>query len=188
MKDYKLVSELLESEYSIYSLNESKKEDVDEDFSKKDLIKEIVKNFKGLVSEKDLEYPIECALYWFGHDYHSGQNDVWYSILSTSDYKPSRSAKSVYDCQDDIAEMIYEFLEKKFKKTKKSKKIEESKEAVSPITVKVIFDDKDTLITRINATLEGAKKYYLGQEFVKYEDEETGKEFKHKVVKVELVD
>lgn len=183
---YSQVSNLLESEYSVYTLNESKKEVVlDKDTFKEDLVKEIVKNFKGLVSEKDLEYPIECALYWFGHDYHSGQNDVWYSILSTSDYKPSRSAKSVYDCEDDTAEMIYEFLEKKFKK---EKKIEEAKELLPFITVKVTFNDGDVLITSIRTTLEGAKKYYMGQEFVSYEDDETGKEDKHKVVKVELVE
>jgi hypothetical protein len=36
------------------------------------------------------------------------------------------------------------------------------------ITVKVYFENgknKDSLITRINATFEGAKKYYLGRWF-----------------------
>lgn len=56
------------------------------------------------------------------------------------------------------------------------------------IVVKVTFDDKDHLITSINGTLEDAKKYYIGQTFVKYEDEETGKEYKHKAIKVEQVD
>ncbi len=33
------------------------------------------------------------------------------------------------------------------------------------ITVKVTFSDGDSLVTRINASLEGAKKYYLGNVF-----------------------
>ena len=64
--------------------------------------------------------------------------------------------------------------------------VNESKNGL--IVVKVIFDDKNSLITSINGTLEDAKKYYIGKTFVKYEDEETGKEYKHKAIKVEQVD
>ena len=43
--------------------------------------------------------------------------------------------------------------------------VNESKNGL--IVVKVIFDDKNSLITSINGTLEDAKKYYIGKTFVK---------------------
>ena len=53
------------------------------------------------------------------------------------------------------------------------------------INVKVTFDDGDHLTTRINADLEGAKKYYLGKRFpFEGSDEE---EIMKKAVKVEEV-
>lgn len=33
------------------------------------------------------------------------------------------------------------------------------------IDVKVTFDDGNTLVTKINTDLEGAKKYYIGKDF-----------------------
>lgn len=55
------------------------------------------------------------------------------------------------------------------------------------INIKVTYNDGSVLKTQIRLTLEEAKKYYLGMgNVVSWEDEETGKEFKHKAVKVEL--
>jgi hypothetical protein len=39
-------------------------------------------------------------------------------------------------------------------------------------TYQIFFDDKDSLITGMNATLQEAKKYYLGQVFVSHECED----------------
>lgn len=67
---------------------------------------------------------------------------------------------------------------------------EASKEQLKPlIYVKITYDDGDVLKTGIRQSLEDAKKYYLSMgNVVKFEDEETGKEYRHKAVKVELAE
>lgn len=99
-------------------VNES--EETEESFKEK-LKKEVVNKFKGLfdMSDKDaFDYSFEKALYWLANDYHSGQNDIWYSILSTSDYKPGRSEKGIDPEEDYEADEIYSYLESKYFKKK----------------------------------------------------------------------
>lgn len=119
-------------------LNES---ELNEGFTKSDvkefkegLVEEFKKKYKGLLDfehDKDaMKFSIESAFYWYGNDYHAGQNDIWYSILSTSDYKPGRSMSDIKDTEDSDAEMFYEFLENKFQK-KNLKESEENSEKLS---------------------------------------------------------
>lgn len=171
-------------------LQESSKQDVEE--FKTGLKEKFFKKFKGLLDAKsiedaDLNFSLESALYWYGNDYHTGQSDIWYAVMSSSDYRPGRSDGSIEDTEDNTAEMFYDFLEKDQKR--KEKRVDESaNEQLKPIIyVKVTYDDGDILKTGIRLSLEDAKKYYLSQgNVVKFEDEETGKEYKHKAVKVEL--
>lgn len=55
------------------------------------------------------------------------------------------------------------------------------------ITVKVTFEDGNTLTTNINGTLETATEYYVGQEFNFGDTEECPEDKLVKAVKVELV-
>lgn len=276
---YNHASKLLGERYEGL-LVESSKQDVEE--FKKDLKEKFFKKFKGLldaksVEDKELNVSLESALYWFGNDYHSGQSDIWYAVMSSSEYRPGRSEGSIEDTEDNTAEMFYDFLEtdqkrkekrvdesletkivtipnkelsldatkelqwfnsntakdvwigsydKSFKKstqeaisellskkliTKKdsesniykitkagekllekisSKKMDESayEKTLKPfINIKVTYNDGSVYKTQIRLTLEEAKKYYMGMgNVVSWEDEETGKEYKHKAVKVEL--
>src|SRR4030065_745525 len=82
----------------------------------------------------------------------------------------------------DIYESVNKFLIDKNTVDAK-KKLTES--VVKPITVKVTYDNGDISTTKINTDLAGAKKYFIGQKFVYFEDEETGKEYSRKAVKVE---
>ena len=55
-------------------------------------------------------FDIECAIYWFANDYHSGQDSNLYSALSTSDYSPTRNEKE----PTEIAKFAYDALVKEF--------------------------------------------------------------------------
>lgn len=104
---------------------------------KEDLKNEYIKEFKNSMDEKSgLDFSLETALYWFANDYHSGQNDIWYSVLSTSDYRPGRSEKSVEDTEDMWAENFYEWLKKRF--TGKKKNISEAKSDKDPFEEAVL--------------------------------------------------
>ena len=55
-------------------------------------------------------FDIECAIYWFANDYHSGQDSNLYSALSTSDYSPARNEKG----PTEIAKFVYDALVEEF--------------------------------------------------------------------------
>lgn len=128
-----------------------------EDF-KEELIEEIKKHFKGLfdVNAEDFPFSVECALYWFAHDYHKGQKDKWYEILSTSDFKPGPSHSSIEDEENMEAQEIYSYLEDKYAK---SGKLQEAKGTV----LKVTFDDDSVHNIPFNGTFEDGKTAYLGK-------------------------
>lgn len=187
---YNHASKLLGERYEGL-LVESSKQDVEE--FKKDLKEKFFKKFKGLldaksVEDEELNFSLESALYWFGNDYHSGQSDIWYAVMSSSEYRPGRSDGSIEDTEDNTAEMFYDFLETDQKR--KEKRVDESvqEKTLKPfINIKVTYNDGSVYKTQIRLTLEEAKKYYMGMgNVVSWEDEETGKEYKHKAVKVEL--
>lgn len=39
--------------------------------------------------DDDMSFDVEGAIYWFAADYHEGKSSELYSILSTSEYRPS---------------------------------------------------------------------------------------------------
>jgi len=53
---------------------------------KKQMMEFLRKKWEGLI--EDLDDEAEIAIYWFANDYHGGQWDDLYSILSTSPYTP----------------------------------------------------------------------------------------------------
>jgi hypothetical protein len=55
---------------------------------------------------------IEVAIYWFANDWHGGQGDELYSILSTSPYSPGPN--STLKSEGESVEMLYAALEDKF--------------------------------------------------------------------------
>lgn len=146
------VSEKIKSDY----LKENSEDD-EEDF-KETVIKDIKKHFKGLfdVNAEDFEFTLETALYWFAHDYHKGQKDEWYKILSSSKFKPGRSHSSIEDEENYEAQEIYSYLEKKYVK---SGKLQEAKGTV----LKVTFDDDSVHNIPFNGTFEDGKTAYLGK-------------------------
>ena len=72
--------------------------------------------FRGLedVNSKDFEFDMEAAIYYFASDYHSGQWSDLYSILSTSEFMPSRMSRGIKSESESI-QMMYDALERKFK-------------------------------------------------------------------------
>lgn len=92
----------------------------DEDNKNQDLkqeMKDYLKSkFRGLddVESEDFNFSMEAAIYWFASDYHSGQNSELYSILSTSDYNPSRLNRGGVKGEDETIQMLYDALEEKF--------------------------------------------------------------------------
>lgn len=114
-------------------LAESKKDT--EEF-KEDLKNEFIKQFKNSVDEgRELDFSLETALYWYANDYHAGQSDIWYSVLSTSKYRPGRSEKGISDANDEWADNFYTWLEKKFNK---KKNISEAKDSKDPAAEAVL--------------------------------------------------
>ena len=70
-----------------------------------------VLNLYTFIYECD-EGDIEEALYWFSHDWHSGQFSNLYAVLSTSPFSPSRLAEG--PSEDGFAMELYEELEAAF--------------------------------------------------------------------------
>ena len=85
----------------------------------KDEMKEYLeKEFKGMLDphEKDANnFDMEIAIYWFANDYHGGQDSELYSVLSTSDFSPGPTHRSIKDEDSSTAEDMYDALKKKFK-------------------------------------------------------------------------
>lgn len=59
-----------------------------------------------------------AGLYWYCNEFYNGMGSWQYSVLSTSKYKPSRLARSVYEECDLEALDYYHKLIAKFEKTK----------------------------------------------------------------------
>jgi|LakMenEpi03Aug12_release.lakeMendotaPanAssembly.Ray.scaffolds.fasta_scaffold81796_5 hypothetical protein len=90
---------------------------INENSEVKEEMKEYLKNkFKGLedVNSADFNFSMEAAIYWFTSDYHSGQWSDFYSILSTSDYRPGRMTNNIEGEPEDV-QMLYQALEEKYK-------------------------------------------------------------------------
>ena len=81
---------------------------------KRRMLARLKEAFKGLVeSGPDFDFDAESAIYWYAADHHAGQNDALYGILSTSEFRPGRSHRSVKD-EGEIPAMMYETLEREF--------------------------------------------------------------------------
>lgn len=65
------------------------------------------------VESDDFNFSMEAAIYWFASDYHSGQASDLYSILSTSDFSPSRMSSGI-DSEDEEIKMLYHSLVDKY--------------------------------------------------------------------------
>lgn len=90
---------------------------INESVELKQEMKQYLKNkFRGLedVNSGDFNFDMEAAIYWFANDYHSGQWSDLYSILSTSDYRPSMLAKGI-ESEPETTQMLYQSLEEKYK-------------------------------------------------------------------------
>ena len=67
-------------------------------------------------------FDIEAAIYWFSNDYYGGQGSNLYSVLSTSEYKPSPMESSIEDTESEQAIQMYNDLEAVFGTTPGFKK------------------------------------------------------------------
>ena len=77
-----------------------------------DLLKTGAQYLAGWGLEKSSRlWAIEEAIYWFARQYHSGQWSNLYSVLSTSDFKPSILANEI---EDEIAQEIFDHYERMF--------------------------------------------------------------------------
>ena len=85
------------------------------DPTKEEMYNFLKQNFGGY--SDDIEFDIAEAIYWFGYNYHGGQNSNLYSALSTSDYRPSRLMSNLEDDdsgEHEISKEMYNALESKF--------------------------------------------------------------------------
>lgn len=85
----------------------------DEDEDKTDLKDEMKDHLREMFPGEN-EDSIEVALYWFASNHHEGQFSKLYSILSTSDYRPSRLTMNIDDEDDELAKEMYQELESKY--------------------------------------------------------------------------
>jgi hypothetical protein len=63
-------------------------------------------------SQKEFEFDVEEAIYWFANDFHGGQSSNLYSVLSTSDYRPGAIARGPE--KGSMAEELYHALVQKW--------------------------------------------------------------------------
>lgn len=66
-------------------------------------------NNMPFASEFD-EFDREEAIYWLASDWHGGQSSNLYSVLSTSEFRPGRSANG----PEETAQMLYDELVAEF--------------------------------------------------------------------------
>ncbi|MFW5847783.1 MAG: hypothetical protein ACOCVF_02575 [bacterium] len=96
-----------------YSMNEKISSISDEEHTNTDPTKgEMVAFLRGNFENYD-DFSAEEAIYWFGYDYHGGQDSNLYSALSTSKYKPSPLMNNSDDL-DGLSKMMYEALVNNF--------------------------------------------------------------------------
>lgn len=60
--------------------------------------------------EEGWDFSAEEAIYWFCHDWHTGQRCEFYSILSTSPFKPSPLHSGIEDSDDYLSVDMYNEL------------------------------------------------------------------------------
>ena len=68
---------------------------------------------EGNLLDPGVRFDAEAAMYWFAHDWHSGQTSNLYSVLSTSQYKPGASMHGVADESKDV-EDCYDLFKRFF--------------------------------------------------------------------------
>jgi hypothetical protein len=59
-------------------------------------------------------FSAEEAIYWYAYDHHGGQNSNLYSVLSTTEYKPSPLLGSIEDITDEMTLTMYNTLVSNF--------------------------------------------------------------------------
>ncbi len=59
-------------------------------------------------------FSAEEAMYWYAYNHHGGQNSNLYSVLSTSEYKPSRLYNNIEDSGDEMSLAMYNTLVSNF--------------------------------------------------------------------------
>lgn len=93
-------------------------------------IKEEKLNEESVEVNKDNYFDLAQGLYWFASDYHSGQNSILYSILSTLEYKPARSENEI-DKDNYEGQELYNMLVK----------LEKTNPKKLDVVAKRIYDD-----------------------------------------------
>lgn len=70
-------------------------------------LKDEMVNFLNEVFCEIDEFDIEASIYWYSHDYHSGQGSNLYRILCESKYQPGRLMRSHEDEGGLVSECYY---------------------------------------------------------------------------------
>lgn len=97
-------------------MNEEEEEGINNDPTKEEMENFLKSKFNGYGLD-DMEFDIAEAIYWFGYNYHGGQNSNLYSALSTSDYRPSRLMSNLEDDdsgEHEISKEMYDALVSEF--------------------------------------------------------------------------
>lgn len=103
--------EIIDTLYKLLIKSKSNITEVNQniDLTKNEIVNFLRKKFNGLGTE-NLEFDIETAIYWFANQYHGGQNSNLYSVLSTSQFKPSPLHNGIEDEESEVATEMYNAL------------------------------------------------------------------------------
>lgn len=82
------------------------------DPTKKEMVNYLKDEFGGFEGNDD--FSSEEAIYWYAYNNHGGQRSNLYSVLSTSEYKPSPLYSNIDDSDDEISLAMYNTLTQKF--------------------------------------------------------------------------
>lgn len=82
------------------------------DPTKEEMVNYLKDEFGGFEGNDD--FSSEEAIYWYAYNNHGGQRSNLYSVLSTSEYKPSPLYSNIDDSDDEISLAMYNTLAEKF--------------------------------------------------------------------------
>jgi len=83
------------------------------DPTKEEMVGFLTNEFQSMDSE-NIDFDVAAAIYWFGNDYHGGQNSNLYSALSTSEFRPGPMHKGIEDEESETATLMYQELVNKY--------------------------------------------------------------------------
>lgn len=142
----------------------------------KELIMTVLEGFETIFEAKERKTEDEYQI-------HGNYGHGWEEVTSEATMKEARERLKEY--RENERQASFKIVHKRVKKPVTEAFDTDPSTQKPTVSVKVTFDNGDSLNTSINGDLESAKAYYLGKEFTFGTDESN--EYKAKCVSVEEV-